>query len=95
MITSASHLSLRWFSHITPHVRRAFRGGEPRNKIKNAACDPLLPPCCPETDVSAQLSTTERASEESLHGVIHLAFIIFLLMMFSQFHEKSHNGILL
>lgn len=52
---------------------------------------PYKPPCCPETDVSAQLSTTKRASEESPHGAIYLAFIIFLFMMFSFLNPMKNH----
>lgn len=68
---------------LTPSVKRGFGGGKWGYKNMNAARNPLQLPCCPETDVSAQLSTTKRASEGSLHGAIYLTFIILLFMMFS------------
>ena len=58
---------------------------------RKPACDPLPPPCYPETDVNAQLSATEKAPEESLHGAIYLPFIIFLFMMFSFLNPMKNH----
>lgn len=77
--------------YTIPSVKKTFRGGEQGYENRDAAHESLPSPCCPETDVSAQLSTTKKASEESLRGAIYLTFIIFLFMMFSLLNPMKNH----